>query len=490
MRRPRSLRWRLVSITSAIIAATIIVIGGATVLALHSYLLSQLDNDLRAASHRSLSSAGITPPAPTQRPATTSPRPLGDVFVGSPGQAANTAVAIIVKGKVVVEGYIDENGTQQNLSAHDQSVLRAVPSDGKPYTRDLGSSLGSYRVVSATIRPGTVHVTGLPLAPMQATIDQLIIVFGGITLAGLLVAAGAATTTIRRALQPLQRVAATAAAVTELTLDKGEVPLSVRVTPKDIVSGSEVGRVGSALNQLLNHVGAALDARQAADEKIRRFVADASHELRTPLATVRAYAELSRREYSTAPADLRRNIDRIESETIRMTALVDDLLLLARIDTEPELEHSEVDLSEIVADAVRDARAIRPENRWLIDMDEEPVVVDGDHDRLRQVVVNLLTNARIHTPAGTTVTASLHRLDEGELSFEITDDGPGIDPQLLPSIFERFVRADDSRSRRAGSTGLGLAIVRAIVEAHHGEVSVTSETGRTSFRVRLGIATN
>jgi two-component system OmpR family sensor kinase len=260
------------------------------------------------------------------------------------------------------------------------------------------------------------------------------------------------------------------------------------VRPKDIVSGSEVGRVGSALNQLLNHVGAALDTRQAADEKIRRFAADASHELRTPLATVRAYAELSRREFPAAPADLRRNIDRIESEAIRMTELVDDLLLLARLDTERELVHTDVDLSEILVDAVRDARAIRPENVWQIEMDEEPVVIDGDPDRLKQVAANLLSNARIHVPAGTTVRSALHRADDGVTILDISDDGPGIDPGLLPLIFERFVRADDSRSRRAGSTGLGLAIVRAIVEAHHGDISVTSVPGDTRFRVRLGIA--
>jgi two-component system OmpR family sensor kinase len=482
--------------TAAIIAATTFVIGGVTVLALHSYLVSQLDNDLRAASHRSLSSAGVIPPAPKGRPTTpdktaqgkTAPTTQDDVFVGSPGQAADTAVAIITRGKVVGEGYIDESGTRQNLSARDQSIMRAVPTNGKPYTRDLGSDLGSYRLVSSTIRSDTILITGLPLAPMQSTIDQLMIVIGGVTLAGVLVAASAAAATIRRALRPLHRVAETAAAVSELTLDRGDVPVSVRVRPKDIVSGSEVGRVGSALNQLLNHVGAALDTRQAADEKIRRFAADASHELRTPLATVRAYAELSRREFPAAPADLRRNIDRIESETIRMTELVDDLLLLARLDTERELVHINVDLSEILVDAVRDARAIRPENVWQIEMDEEPVVIDGDPDRLKQVAANLLSNARIHVPAGTTVRSALHRADDGVTILDISDDGPGIDPGLLPLIFERFVRADDSRSRRAGSTGLGLAIVRAIVEAHHGDISVTSVPGDTRFRVRLGIA--
>ena len=269
-------------------------------------------------------------------------------------------------------------------------------------------------------------------------------------------------------------------------MDKGDVPLSVRVTSKDIVSGSEVGRVGSALNQLLDHVGAALAARQAADEKIRRFVADASHELRTPLATVRAYAELSRGEYSSAPAGLQRNVDRIESETIRMSGLVDDLLLLARLDIEPEPQNDEVDLSEILVDAVRDAHTMAPGHVWHMDMDEEPVIVAGDSEQLRQVVVNLLANARTHTPSGTTVSATLRQTDDGQTSLEIADDGPGIDAGLLPFIFERFVRADDSRSRRTGSTGLGLAIVEAIVQAHHGQISVTSVPGSTRFLVRLG----
>jgi two-component system OmpR family sensor kinase len=213
-------------------------------------------------------------------------------------------------------------------------------------------------------------------------------------------------------------------------------------------------------------------------------VADASHELRTPLASIRGYAELTRRSGETLPPDVAHAIGRVESESVRMTGLVEDLLLLARLDEGHRPDSSDVDLGRLLVDAVSDARAAGPDHEWRLDLPAEPVIVRGEPARLHQVVANLLANARAHTPGGTQVTTALR--DRGDAAVvEVADDGPGIDPELQATVFERFVRGDGSRSRAAGSTGLGLAIVHAVVEAHGGTAEVESEPGRTVFRVTL-----
>jgi two-component system OmpR family sensor kinase len=245
-----------------------------------------------------------------------------------------------------------------------------------------------------------------------------------------------------------------------------------------------VGRVGTALNRMLDHVGQALAARQASETRVRQFVADASHELRTPLAAIRGYAELTRRSRDTVPPDIAHALRRVESESARMTTLVDDLLLLARLDSGRPLDRDPVELSRLVVDAVNDAHAAGPEHRWLLNLGDEAVTVTGDSARLHQVLANLLANARTHTPTGTVVTTSL-TVEQGQAVVSVIDNGPGIPAASLPDIFERFSRGDTSRSRAAGSTGLGLAIVAAVVEAHRGVVEVTSRPGHTSFVVRL-----
>ncbi|BCB77295.1 hypothetical protein Pflav_037050 [Phytohabitans flavus] len=282
----------------------------------------------------------------------------------------------------------------------------------------------------------------------------------------------------------MRRVAATAGRVAELPLDRGEVALSVRVPEADTDPRTEVGQVGAALNRMLGHVAAALAARQASETRVRQFVADASHELRTPLAAIRGYAEVTRRGRDEVPPDVAHALRRVESESARMTALVDDLLLLARLDSGRPLETEPVDLSRLLVDAVSDAHVAGPEHRWRLDLPEEAVTVPGDAARLHQVVANLLANARTHTPPGTEVTVAL-RPQGGGAEISVVDTGPGIAPELQADVFERFARGDSSRSRAAGSTGLGLAIVAAVVEAHHGAVEVSSVPGRTAFTVRL-----
>jgi two-component system, OmpR family, sensor kinase len=285
---------------------------------------------------------------------------------------------------------------------------------------------------------------------------------------------------VRRELRPLERVAVTAGRVSRLPLDRGEVELAERVPDAD--PRTEVGQVGTALNRMLDHVGWALESRQESETRLRQFLADASHELRTPLAAIRGYAELTRRD--PLPAETEYSLVRISSQAERMTTLVEDMLLLARLDSGRPLESADVDLTRLVVDAVSDAHATGPDHRWALQLPEDPVVVRGDASRLTQVLTNLLANARTHTPPGTTVTVSLAGDPHGA-RLMVADDGPGIPPDLLPHVFERFARGSSSRSRSNGSTGLGLSIVHAVVAAHEGSVTVTSVPGRTEFTVLL-----
>jgi two-component system OmpR family sensor kinase len=391
---------------------------------------------------------------------------------------------------VIRNGTVDQaarlapgSGERQNLPASVAAALENPPAKGVPYTQTLGD-LGEYRLIASDGKPGDLLITGLPLAEVNATVMRLGFIFGGVAVAGLIIAGLVGALIVRRTLHPLQRVAGIATRVSELPLHEGEVALAVRVPDRDSDPNTEVGKVGLALNRMLGHIGNALTARHATETRVRQFVADASHELRTPLAAIRGYAELTRRSQTDVPPEIGYAMSRVESEAVRMTALVQDLLLLARLDEGRPLEADEVDLTRVVLDAVSDARIAGPEQNWQLELPVEPVTVVGDSDRLHQVLANLLSNARTHTPPGTTVSTGLAVTGRG-VELTVTDDGPGIPPALLPDVFERFARGDSSRSREAGSTGLGLSIVAAVVGAHQGAVEVTSEPGKTRFTVRL-----
>jgi len=464
----------------ALVAVLGIIIGLVSVVFLQSYLVGRLDGQLHSALDR-----GQRTVASTLISSGTFP-PITDVVRG-PGQPAGTFAAYIEDGKVSLPaGYLRQSGSAQTPTpAGDwRERLIALPVGGRAETIDLGGTLGSYRVQAVVLPNHGELAIGLPMSDVEATTAQLALIIALVTIGGLALAAGTGLLIVRLALRPLDRVAATAGAVSELPLDRGEVALAVRVPDDDTDPRTEVGRVGASINRMLGHVASALTARQASENKVRQFVADASHELRTPLASIRGYAELTRRSGEELSPDTTRSLGRIESEATRMTGLVEDLLLLARLDEGRALEHEPVDLSHIVIDAVSDAHAAGRGHRWSIDLPEEPVIVTGDEPRLHQVVVNLLANARVHTPEGTTVTVSL-TTDAGAAVLSVADDGPGIPPELQPTLFERFARGDSSRSRDTGSTGLGLAIVRAVVTAHGGTVAVTSEPGSTVFRVTL-----
>jgi two-component system OmpR family sensor kinase len=292
--------------------------------------------------------------------------------------------------------------------------------------------------------------------------------------------------TVKYALGPLQRMAETASRVAEMPLDRGEVALDARVPEEDTDARTEVGRVGAAMNRMLGHVSHALTARQLSENKVRQFVADASHELRTPLASVRGYAELTRRMGKDLPEDVVYAMGRIESESVRMTSLVEELLLLARLDEGTDLVLKDVDMTRIVLDAVHDTHVADTGHRYEVSVPEEPIQLQGDPMRLHQVVANLLGNARTHTPEGTEVWVTLERDDAAhEAVVTVADNGPGIDPAVMPVLFERFARGDSSRSRKAGSTGLGLAIVQAVVNSHGGTVTASAGDPGAVFTVRL-----
>jgi two-component system OmpR family sensor kinase len=392
-------------------------------------------------------------------------------------------MAHIADGQVDSANVLGESGDATSVPTALDAVLITVPADGTPRTYDLGE-LGSYRIVAHPRTDGEAVVTGLPLAETQSTLYRVAAIEGGVTVIALLVAGVAGAVIVRRTLRPLSRVAATAGRVAELRLDRGEVMLPERVADADTDPRTEVGQVGAALNRMLGHVAAALESRHASETQVRQFVADASHELRTPLAAIRGYAELTRRGRDTVPPDVAHALHRVESEAERMTVLVDDMLLLARLDAGRPLAQEPVDVAMLAVDAVSDAHAAGLDHDWRLDLPEEAVNVTGDPARLHQVLANLLANARTHTPSGTAVTVGV-AAEGNQAVVRVTDAGPGIPAELLPHMFERFARGDTSRSRAAGSTGLGLAIVHAVVTAHHGTVEVASGPGRTAFTVRL-----
>jgi two-component system sensor histidine kinase TrcS len=305
-----------------------------------------------------------------------------------------------------------------------------------------------------------------------------------ITIAALVLTATGSVLVVRYALRPLRRVASTAAKVAAREIDTEDHRITERVGEQDTDPGNEVGIVGHTLNQLLDNVDSALAQIAASDRRTRQFLTDASHELRTPLAAIRGYAELTRQDSAALPPTTEYALARIEAEAQRMTGLVEDLLLLSRLEERQDLESADVDLCELLINVVNDTAVSSPEHHWRTRIPDVPLWVRGDPARLHQVVGNLLANARVHTPAGVTVTTKLTP-SPGSVELTVADDGPGIDTELLPILFNRFVRADQSRSRELGSTGLGLAIVASVVHAHDGTVSVESNSAGTVFTVRL-----
>ncbi len=458
--KPHSLTARLAITAVTLVALMAVLIGVATTLVMRHTLNGRLDREVSSALNGLLEG----PPG----------RPGGSGTIDPRNQAPGTLL-VITGGDRGNQGTVVGNrpGEFDDVDAADFAALATMENDDRVDDVDL-PQLGSYRVDSTMV--GDFQVTvGLPTADVDDAVQALIWAELALALLAVLAAAGAGTFVVRRQLAPLREVAATAHAVSELPLSEGAIDMSARVPERLTDERNEVGQVGSALNTLLDHVETSLAVRHRSEQQVRQFVADASHELRTPLATIAGYTELARRQ----PAAMSTALGKVESESARMTSLVEDLLLLARLDSGRPLADGAVDLTKLLLEAVGDARVIGPDHTWRLVLPDEPVEVRGDEQRLHQVATNLLTNARKHTPAGTTVTVTAK--PDG---FVVHDDGPGFPAELVDHAFERFVRADEARTS-AGGVGLGLALVDAIVSAHGGRVELASRPGDTTLTVVL-----
>ncbi|WP_369249811.1 sensor histidine kinase [Streptomyces sp. R41] len=477
----RSLRTRLLVLISAALVVVCAAMALTTVFAQRAYLLGNLDRRVTDAAERSRGGVQVGPDAGTDL-----------AFLKEQGQAAGTVAARLDDdGNILSAQVVTGAGGPEALTSAQRAALDGIKADGSLHTRTL-PGLGTYRV-TALDGGGRPVLTALPMNDVQDMIRGLVMVEASVAAAGLTAAACVCAVVIRRQLRPLGRVAATAVEVSRSPLAHGEATGLTRVPDADADPGSEAGQVGAALNRMIDHVESSLAERRRgeeemrrSEERMRRFLADASHELRTPLASIAGYAELMNRGTERTEATLAWR--RVSAESARMRGLVEDLLLLARLDEGRPLESAEVDVAALVAETVWDARAAGEGHDWQLSLLlDTPALVVGDEARLHQVVANLLANARVHTPVGTTVIASVEATDRSCV-IRVRDDGPGIPPSLLPRVFERFSRADASRSRMSpkdGGSGLGLAIAAAITAAHDGTIQVQSAPGRTEFTIEL-----
>ena len=517
---PRTISGKLIIGLVVLLGAASIIVGVVTSSSLNKSLMSSVDQQLQSATMRWQNCVSSSPDGDTDVHHGTGQGPDPACY----GQAAGTFEAELTGNTFsnvnLVPGRCELSAADEQtlLALHTTQVPEAGPGaparpggpDMPSYTRTLASLDGDYRLTKIQISSGEILVTGLPLATVQGTLNDVANTEHVVFAAVLLLVLVAGTAMVQLSLRPLRRVAATATKVTELPLDSGEVTLPAGVPDSD--PRTEVGRVGAAFNRMLFHVERALGRRAASEARLRRFAADASHELRTPLSAIRGYAELALRHPGPVPEDVTHALRRVESESARMTVLVDDLLLLARLDAGRPLEREPVDLSRLAIETTSDAQVARGDHRWRLELPDEPVLVEGDEHRLHQVLANLLSNAGKHTPPGSTVRVALTlgataspELPAGtsgtavvqrgvappgpRAELSITDDGPGISAELLPELFERFTRGEAGRARdtsAAGkSTGLGLAIVDAVVAAHGGAIIVTSHPGMTRFAILL-----
>jgi two-component system, OmpR family, sensor kinase len=468
VRRSLSVRARLLLAVIALAAAGLVVADVVTYSSLRSFLVDRVDRSLDDSAHSLRGPFDRGPGRARRGPASPG------VFVQL--RAASGDSVLMTLPRTSLPGRSEP--TPQLPDAIEPPTATAGPERVRYLTVPGAGHAERYRVrASLGPRANAMLVVATSLDDVDSTLDRLLrielivtaLVLGGLALLGLWI--------VRVGLRPLDAIGATAAAIAA-----GD--LSRRVERAD--ERTEVGRLGLALNAMLEQIESAFRAREASERKLRRFIADASHELRTPLAAVRAYAELFTRGAAERPDDLARSMTGIGRESERMTLLVDDLLLLARLDEGRPLEQERVDVDDVVTEAVEMAQALEP-NRPIA-LETEDAVVIGDRERLRQIVDNLLANVRTHTPAATPVSVAVRR-DNSAARISVTDAGPGLDPNQLAHVFERFYRADASRARASGGVGLGLSIVAAVAQAHGGTVTASSEPGAgATFTIALPLA--
>lgn len=516
------LRRGLVLLIGCVCVLLAAVLVGISAAVLNSTLMQQLNGELNGAFSRLQGpvSAGIVPDNAPQG-------------LHAPGLPVGT---IVVRSNESVEraGYFSDTGAFHALRADQSAVLDAVPiSASRPDTTyPSGSSrgeterslregttvnipeLGTYVALAGTSSDGGRVIVAMSMARVNNTVHGFVLLTSGSALALIVLATIVGILVVRRSLQPLEDLTEMASEVTSLPLEEGPVELHTLVDASRSPLGTEVGDLEASFSRMLEHIEHAFAAREASESKVRRFAVDASHELRTPLASIKGYAELIRRyDLGGAPdatasttvahaggsltPEVRQALGRIESEATRMGRLVEDLLMLARYDAATGIEKRPVDLTALAFDVVADARAADTPtdaadsvHTWRVELgegtDDAPIEIMAEPDRIRQVMVNLLANARIHTPAGTDIALRLHA-EAGHAVVEVWDDGPEIPPVFVSRMFDRFSRADDARAAGAHgpSTGLGLSIVEAIVRAHGGTVTVRSAPGDVAFVVTL-----
>jgi two-component system OmpR family sensor kinase len=466
----RSLRGRLLIGVVSLVALGLLVLDIATYTALQSFLVGRIDDQLTRGHDAAVTGLGGQPDG--RGPSPSSPFPTGTVvqLIGLDGAVLSTKVSTPL-------GSAPSTARPELPRSLPKS---AMDTPSPPFTVEGTNGVAQFRITDwpENFYQGDYVVLAIPLTDVQSTLNQLVLLEVSISLGIIVATAILALLIIRISLRPLERMGAVAA-------DIAAGDLSRRVEPAS--SNTEIGRLGLALNGMLSQIEAAFAERTESNRRLRRFVADASHELRTPLTSIRGYSEMLRRGADKSASDSELARRRIEEESIRMSGLVDDMLVLARLDQGRPLEQAPVDLQAIARDAVSDARAVAPQRQISLNA-SNPVVVNGDDTRLRQVVGNLVRNALVHTPQNTSIEIAVSTADSvGRIS--VADHGPGLVAEDANRIFEPFYRADPSRSRDSGGSGLGLSIVSAVVTAHGGRVKVSeTDGGGATFEVELPLA--
>ena len=464
----QSLRGRLLIGVISLVVLGLLIADTATYAALQSSLISQLDDQIKSGHNAAISGLG----GPNEGPG-----PSGS------GLPAGTVIELLSpSGAVLLAKRLEVPGSTASSAMPDLPEHLPAASEKAPAFLTLAGT-GGVRQYRAAIWPedffsGNYVVLAIPMTGVLSTLSRLLELEAVISAGVVVATAILALLIIRISLRPLEKMGAVANEIAA-----GD--LSRRVEPA--TGKTEIGRLGLALNGMLSQIESAFAERTASNRRLRRFVADASHELRTPLTSIRGYSEMLRRGAAESPRDAELARRRIEEEAIRMTSLVDDMLVLARVDQGRPLDHEPVDLQAIATDAAADARAVAPQRDINLAVPGR-VVVNGDDTRLRQVVGNLVRNALVHTPPKTPIDISLST-EDSVARLSVADHGPGLAADDIDRIFEPFYRADPSRSRDSGGAGLGLSIVSAVVTAHGGHVKVReTEGGGATFEVELPLA--
>lgn len=472
---PHALQRKLMIILLTSVTAVSALLGLLYNAGMRQTLMDQLGDQLKLTTERALNYS----------------QEAGNGRIEAPGQSAGTLTARFDR-LVFVGGVLDKKtGEFKQLGQQDAIPMVQLPvsdlhTTGGFHPRRANLTVGDYYLVAVKdAGTNTVLVVGLPLSDTDMALREMAWLTLFIAMI-LIVGAGlAGSWLISRSLAPLKRVAGVAASVADTDLDSGKVELTQRVDDADATPGTEVGNVGYALNAMIDNVSTALTAREKSQAQMRQFVADASHELRTPLSSIRGYTELLAATEHFSP-DGQRSVERVLQQSHRMGSLVENLLLLARLDEENSFRRTKLDLGLLTADITEDFKVTADDHIWEFDCEDPQTFVYADSSSLRRVITNLLANARKHTSPGNTVTTTVRQDPEtDEAVLLVHDTGEGIDADFLPTVFERFTRADRARSGSDGTTGLGLPIAKSIVEAHGGSISVRSVPGDTVFEVRL-----